>query len=423
MTRGTTSLEWGYGPDHSRAKQVQTVGSTTNTTWYFDDAASGVSFERVEGPSLATWSDYLFAGGQRVGVRIARSDATTSTRYFVKDHLGSVAVITNEAGAVAERLAFDAWGKRRHPNGADDAANILTASATTRGFSDHEMIDEIDLVNMNGRVYDPAIGRFLSADPFIHDVTNSQDLNRYSYVHNNPLSYTDMNGYGFFKSLGKFFKTFWKPLLAIVAAITLQFYILPTLLPGLATATIGNFAVGKAVIAGISSGVGNVIVTGKPKAFLAGFGQAVATFGVGHGLFKGDIAFGSAKWAGKAVAHGVVGGAFAEIRGGSFKSGFLAAGFSSAVAPLGPSDGSWKGAAFGALSGGRRVTHKDSTLANAGNGDTGPFGAPNYNRPCGQRMQSVREEFTPRASGNPRADQFAKMANAATKMQVNRRLK
>lgn len=96
------------------------------------------------------------------------------------------------------------------------------------------MIDELDLVNMNGRVYDPTIGRFMSADPFIHDVTNSQDLNRYSYVHNNPLSYTDQNGYGFFKSIGKFFKKFWKPLLAIIVAVVLQQpWALPSLFSGL----------------------------------------------------------------------------------------------------------------------------------------------------------------------------------------------
>ena len=73
----------------------------------------------------------------------------------MKDHLGSVVIIINEAGVVAERLAYDAWGKRRNPNGSDDTANILTASATTRGFTGHEMIDEMDLVNMNGRVYRP----------------------------------------------------------------------------------------------------------------------------------------------------------------------------------------------------------------------------------------------------------------------------
>jgi len=38
---------------------------------------------------------------------------------------------------VAERLSYDAWGKRRQPNGADDPAGALT-SQTTRGFTGHE---------------------------------------------------------------------------------------------------------------------------------------------------------------------------------------------------------------------------------------------------------------------------------------------
>jgi hypothetical protein len=53
---------------------------------------------------------------------------------------------------------------------------------------------------MNGRVYDPEVGRFLSADPFIQAPYNSQSYNRYSYVLNNPLKYVDPSGY-FWKSI------------------------------------------------------------------------------------------------------------------------------------------------------------------------------------------------------------------------------
>mgnify|MGYP001305478865 CR=1 FL=1 len=48
---------------------------------------------------------------------------------------------------------------------------------------------------MNGRVYDPELGRFMSADPFVQAPHNTQSYNRYSYVFNNPLSFTDPNGY------------------------------------------------------------------------------------------------------------------------------------------------------------------------------------------------------------------------------------
>ncbi len=66
---------------------------------------------------------------------------------------------------------------------------------TRRGFTDHEHLDSTGLIHMNGRVYDPTIARFVSADPFIDGVTNTQGWNRYSYVGNNPLSYADPSGY------------------------------------------------------------------------------------------------------------------------------------------------------------------------------------------------------------------------------------
>jgi len=63
------------------------------------------------------------------------------------------------------------------------------------GYIDHTILDNLGLVHMNGRVYDPAIGRFLSADPYIQFPLNTQSYNRYSYVLNNPLSFTDPSGY------------------------------------------------------------------------------------------------------------------------------------------------------------------------------------------------------------------------------------
>lgn len=63
---------------------------------------------------------------------------------------------------------------------------------TDRGYTGHEHIDLVGIIHMNGRIYDPQLGRFLQADPFIEDSTT---LNRYTYVHNNPLSYNDPTGY------------------------------------------------------------------------------------------------------------------------------------------------------------------------------------------------------------------------------------
>jgi RHS repeat-associated protein len=96
---------------------------------------------------------------------------------------------------VLERLAYDPFGKRRFANGSGDPGNTIRPLNTDRGYTGHEMLDDIGLVHMNGRVYDPLVGRFLSADPFIQSPYNLQSHNRYSYVMNNPLGYTDPSGY------------------------------------------------------------------------------------------------------------------------------------------------------------------------------------------------------------------------------------
>ncbi|MGE0210705.1 MAG: RHS repeat domain-containing protein, partial [Parvibaculaceae bacterium] len=106
-------------------------------------------------------------------------------------------------------MSFDAWGKRREVNWTvmSNPSLFDTALVTTRGFTGHEQADTVGLVHMNGRVYDPEIGRFLSADPFVQDLSNLQSWNRYTYVLNNPLSMTDPTGFFFgsiFKAIGNF---------------------------------------------------------------------------------------------------------------------------------------------------------------------------------------------------------------------------
>jgi RHS repeat-associated protein len=65
------------------------------------------------------------------------------------------------------------------------------------------------LVHLKGRGYDPLLARFISADPTVSDPLNPQGWNRYSYVGNDPLAFTDPNGFSwfssFFHSVGNFF--------------------------------------------------------------------------------------------------------------------------------------------------------------------------------------------------------------------------
>jgi hypothetical protein len=80
---------------------------------------------------------------------IQTASETLSTRYFHTDHLGSISVITDENGLVVERLSYDAWGKRRNPDGTDDPTGSIT-SQTTRGFTGEEELSVSGLVHLNG---------------------------------------------------------------------------------------------------------------------------------------------------------------------------------------------------------------------------------------------------------------------------------
>jgi hypothetical protein len=88
------------------------------------------------------WTNYLIVGGRMIGIHVENSDETTLTRYFHTDHLGSIAVITSEAAAVVERLSYDAWGLRRHPDGTPDPSGSI-ASQSSRGFTGHEHLAEV----------------------------------------------------------------------------------------------------------------------------------------------------------------------------------------------------------------------------------------------------------------------------------------
>ncbi len=123
------------------------------------------------------------------------STAAQALRYFQQDHLGSIAIITDEAGQVVERLAYDPWGKRRFATGLADKQDSLVGQTTDRGYTEHEHLDEVGVIHMNGRLYDPLVGRFMSADPFVQNPYDLRSFNRYSYVYNNPLKNFDPSGY------------------------------------------------------------------------------------------------------------------------------------------------------------------------------------------------------------------------------------
>jgi hypothetical protein len=98
---------------------------------------------------------------------IAGGNPAVTVSYFVTDHLGSIAVITDESHAVSERDAFDAWGKRRNQSDWSDDTTCALTSSTTRGFTGHEELDTLCLINANARIYDATLGRFHERTTFL----------------------------------------------------------------------------------------------------------------------------------------------------------------------------------------------------------------------------------------------------------------
>jgi RHS repeat-associated protein len=89
----------------------------------------------------------------------------TSTRYLHRDHLGSVTQVTNETGTLVDTLSYDAWGKRRNSDWTDATGQPSTPLLRRPAFTGQEGLHDVGLVHLNGRLYDPSVGRMMSADP------------------------------------------------------------------------------------------------------------------------------------------------------------------------------------------------------------------------------------------------------------------
>ncbi|MBN2891615.1 MAG: hypothetical protein JXL97_07100 [Bacteroidales bacterium] len=108
--------------------------------------------------------------------------------YIHKDHLGSITEITDQDGKLLQRFYYSPWGVR------ETLVDKIGRTITDRGYTGHEHLPEFSLINMNGRVYDPILARFLSPDNYVQLPDFTQSFNRFSYAFNNPLKYTDPDG-------------------------------------------------------------------------------------------------------------------------------------------------------------------------------------------------------------------------------------
>jgi|GEM_PF-3943519 len=194
----TGSSTFSYSPDLQRYQQVTTDSIAGNSTTTY----IGGLFEVVTGSGTTQYRHNIMAAGGVVAVHTVDQSGNATTAYIHADHLGSSDTITNDTGTVVQQSSFDAFGLRRNPNdwsygltaaqiAAPDPSNPTLSSLkgiTDRGYTNQEQLDSVGLVHMNGRVYDPQIGKFISADPV-------EGGNRYAYAYNNPLRYTDPSGY------------------------------------------------------------------------------------------------------------------------------------------------------------------------------------------------------------------------------------
>ncbi|MFC1748566.1 RHS repeat-associated core domain-containing protein [Pseudomonadota bacterium] len=189
-TQSAKTTTFGYGPNHQRLTKDVDNGSI-NTLYI------GKSYEKIVEGGVTKERYYVNALGRLVA-QVEKTATDTSVLYVHSDLLGSTDTMTDSAGALVSSsdTSFDPFGYPLEWDSTNSVWNkgVLDVTDTNRGYTGHETDSELGLINMNARLYDPMIGRFVSADPIIPDVYSSQSLNRYSYVYNNPFGYTDPSG-------------------------------------------------------------------------------------------------------------------------------------------------------------------------------------------------------------------------------------
>lgn len=344
ITKGAFASAFSFDAAHQRVKHVSHLETTVYVGGVFEQVTPAGASPVVES------KHYIFAPTGRVAVYTDRSNLQRDVKFFHTDGLGSITAVTDEKGAVVKRFAFDAWGKRLNPaTGA--ALGGADVAGLRRGYTDHEQLDDLGLVHMNGRVYDPVLGRFLSADPFVDGVADAQGFNRYSYVGNNPMNATDPSGFFKLKDALK--------IVAIVAATIVTAgaalyaaavwagvnvgVAITTFGSALSALAGGGLSFAGAVVAGAGAGFGSgfagSLLNGGSigDAFKAGAIGAVVggiSAGIAHGIgtMASDLGWG---WETQAAAHGVAQGGMSEAMGGEFRHGFYAGYFSSAFASSG----------------------------------------------------------------------------------------
>lgn len=162
-----------YNGDGDRVKQEK----DSVVTEYLQDSLP--KNERVLMETTASTSTYFIYGHD-----LLYSIENTTPHYLHTDSLGSTIAVTDGAGSIEQAFSYDVFGQLRGMTG---------AGGTTHTFTGEEN-DHDGLVYLRARYYEPSSGRFLSRDPFPADANDTQTINRYVYVKNNPTNFVDPSG-------------------------------------------------------------------------------------------------------------------------------------------------------------------------------------------------------------------------------------
>lgn len=325
--KGDVAFEYGLT---SMRQKVTYGGNFTSTQegkftkYYSEDGGFEVIKDNITGKE----KHILYIGGTPYESNILYmknyDEGTGSYKFLHKDYLGSILAITDEDGNKLEQRHFDAWGNLTHlqiGNGAilTDKAEIEViiqeyGLLLDRGYTSHEHFFEVGIIHMNGRLYDPLLRRFLNADENIQDPYNTQNYNKYGYVLNNPLMFSDPSG-----------ETFeFAALVAVMAKAAFMAMVLTA-----ATYTVKAIIDGKFSINAFFKSISYAVAWSIPTSALSyGIGTIFSTASVTAFLGKTGTIIA------RAGTHAISMGVLSSVSGGTFWSGALSAAFSSVTGDL-----------------------------------------------------------------------------------------
>ncbi len=186
LTQGSNSTRFEYGPDRKRYLRVDQQGSTTTETLYV-----GEGYERVTTIDGSSTVEHKYHVHGIALITQTEGGNTETTHSLISDYQDSLLAIADQSGNLIQRFRYTPFGEQ-----VDVSQGITgTHTFTTKGYTSHEHIEGMDIIHMNGRIYDPVIGRMVQSDPIVQAPTMVLSYNRYSYVWNNPMNRIDPTGY------------------------------------------------------------------------------------------------------------------------------------------------------------------------------------------------------------------------------------